>query len=94
MDFDTSHTTSFRARNNSVAMTDNGKYCVRIKKKNLRIGYSMNLILRSIVVRLKSLFWTMVETDGLDVAWKILSIDSRQLILFPFLYVKEACLTL
>ena len=43
MDFDTSHTTSFRARNHSVAMTDNGKDCVRIKKKNLRIGYSMNL---------------------------------------------------
>lgn len=54
----------------------------------------MNLILRSIVVRLKSLFWTMVETDGIDVAWKILSIDLRQIILFPFLYVKEACLTL
>jgi hypothetical protein len=54
----------------------------------------MNLILRSIVVRLKSQFWTMVETDGIDVAWKILSIDSRQLILFPFLYVTEACLTL
>ena len=25
MDFDTSHTTSFRARNHGVAMTDNGK---------------------------------------------------------------------
>ena len=54
----------------------------------------MNLILWSIVVRLKSLFCTMVETDGIDVAWKILSIDSRQIILFPFLYVKVACLTL
>ena len=68
MDFDTSHTTSFRARNHSVAMTDNAKDCVRIKKKNLRIGYSMNLRLRSIVVRLESLFWTMTETNGIDVA--------------------------
>jgi hypothetical protein len=38
----------------------------------------------SIVVRLKSLFWTMVETDGIDVDWKILSIDSRQIILCSF----------
>jgi hypothetical protein len=67
MDFDTSHTTSFRGRNHSVAMTDNGKDCVNIKKKNL-IGYSMNLRLRSIIVRLESLFWTMAETDGIDVA--------------------------
>ena len=67
MDFDPSHTSSFRGRNHSVAMTDNAKDCVRIKKKNLRIGYSMNLRLGSIVVRLKSLFWTMTETNFLYV---------------------------
>lgn len=68
MDFDTSHTASFRARNNGVAMTDNGKDCVKNKKKNLKIGYSMNLRLRSFIVRFESLFWTTTETDGIDVA--------------------------
>ena len=51
-----------------MAITDNGKDCVKNKKKNLKIGYSMNLRLRSIIVRLESLFWTMAETDGIDVA--------------------------
>ena len=84
MDFDTSHTTSFRGRNNSEAMADNGKDCVRIKQKNLRIGYSMNLRLLSTVVRVVSLLWTMAETDGIDVAYKILAIYSRRRIIFPF----------
>jgi hypothetical protein len=44
----------------------------------------MNLIVWSIVVLLKWLFWTMVESEGIVVAWKILYIDSRLITIFPF----------
>jgi hypothetical protein len=77
-----------------VAMTDNGKECVRIQERELENRLSMNLIVWSIVVLLKWLFWTMVESEGIVVAWKILYIDSLLITIYPFFYMwRKACLT-